>query len=63
MISVKTFIRKSNGSGALLDLDKNNIGSSKWDTIVEKAESIIFNQVRNIRNLCYPLPKNTNINY
>ena len=37
------------------------MGISKWDTIVDKAESILFNQVCNCRNLHYPLPKHINI--
>ena len=40
--------------------ETHNMGISKWDTIVEKAESVLCNQFYNGRNLRYPLPKHIN---
>ena len=37
IISVNPFVRKYNVRGALLVLYQHNTGSSKWDTIVDKA--------------------------
>ena len=56
MISVKPFISKCNEHGDILALEKNNLEISKWDTVVEKAQSVLFNQVCNGRKLCYQLP-------
>ena len=60
MISVKQLIRKRNGCGDLLDLDKHSMVRSKWDIIVNKAEYVLCNQVCNGRNLNYILPKHIN---
>ena len=60
MIRVKTFVMKRNGRWYLLDLEKHKMRSSKWDTIIEKAEYVVCNQVYNARNLRYLLPNHIN---
>ena len=61
MISVNTSIRKRNVRRDLLALVKHKMGSSKWDTKVEKVECILCNQVWNGRNLFSPWPTYINI--
>ena len=54
MIYVKTLISKRNGHWDILNVKKNDMGISEWDTIVKNAESILCNQVWNRRNLHHP---------
>ena len=60
MISVKNLIRKHNGRGDLLALEKHNTRSSKWDIMFEKAGSVVCKKLWNGRNLHCLLPKYIN---
>ena len=40
--SIKTFQRSRNGRGAYLALCQHNLGSSKWDKIIEDAENDVM---------------------
>ena len=48
--SIKTYQRSRDGCGAYLALCQHNLGSSKWDEIVEDAESYVMKREWNGKN-------------
>ena len=48
--SIKTFQRSRDGRGAYLALCQHNLGSSKWDKIVEDAETYVMKREWNGKN-------------
>ena len=55
MVSITKHQRKRNGRQAYLDLVTHNMGSSKWEKVVENAESLLSSRVWNGKNARYPL--------
>ena len=55
MVSITKHQRKRDGRKAYLDLVTHNMGSSKWEKIVENAESLLSSRVWNGKNARYPL--------
>ena len=53
--SLKAFQRSRNGRGAYLALCKHNLGSAKWDKIIEEAESYLLRREWNGKNFRYTL--------
>ena len=47
--SIKTFQRRRDGRGAYFVLCQHNLGSSKWDKIVEDAEAYVLKREWNVR--------------
>ena len=55
MASITRFQRKTNGRGAYKDLVAHNLGSAKWEKMVEVAEEVINKRTWNGKNSRYPL--------
>ena len=55
MSSIKPFQRSRNGRDAYLALKLHNMGTSKWDKIVEAAEDCVLRRKWDGRNSRYPL--------
>ena len=53
--SVKPFQRSRDGRGVYLALCQHNLGSSKWDKIIEAAENYVLRKEWNGKNLRYSL--------
>ena len=57
MSDLKPFQRTRDGRGALLALELHNMGTSKYDTIVSKAENTVLNTKWNGRNSRFTLAR------
>ena len=57
MTSLKPFQRLRDGRGALLALEVQNLGNSKWDTVIRKAEQTVLNFPWNGKNVKYSLDR------
>ena len=55
MTSLKPFQRLRDGRGALLALEVQNLGSSKWDGVIRKEEQTVLNFLWNGKNTKYTL--------
>lgn len=55
MTSITRFQRTRNGRGAYLDLVAHNMGSAKWEKLVELAELVLNTRIWNGKNSRYPL--------
>lgn len=53
--SIKTFQRSRNGRGAYRALCQHNLGSSKWDRIIEEAENYVMKREWNGKNYRFSL--------
>ena len=53
--SIKTFQKSRNGRGAYLALCQHNLGSSKWDKIIDEAETYVMRREWNGKNLRFTL--------
>ena len=58
--SIKTFQRSGNGRGAYLALCQHNLGSSKWDKIIEDAEDYVMRREWNGKNPRFTLRSHIN---
>ena len=58
--SIKTFQRRRDGRGAYFALCQHNLGSSKWDKIVEDAEAYVLKREWNGRNHRFSLRSHIN---
>ena len=58
--SLKAFQRTRDGRGAYLALCKHNLGSAKWDRIIEEAESYLLRREWNGKNYRYTLKSHIN---
>ena len=58
--SIKTFQRSRNGRGAYLALCQHNLGSSKWDKIIEDAENYTMKREWNGKNPRFNLRSHIN---
>ena len=58
--SLKAFQRSRDGRGAYLALCKHNLGSAKWDKIIEEAESYVLRREWNGKNYRYSLKSHIN---
>ena len=58
--SVKTYQRRRDGRGAYFALCQHNLGSSKWDKILEDAESYVSKREWNGRNHRFNLKSHIN---
>ena len=57
MTSLKPFMKLRDGRGALLALEIQNLGNSKWDTVIRKAEQTVLNFPWNGKNVKYTLDR------
>ena len=55
MTSITRFQRRRDGRGAYMALVTHNLGSNKWEKMVEQAESALNNRIWNGKNSRYPL--------
>ena len=60
MSSLKPFQRTRDGRGALLALEVQNLGNSKWDNVIKKAEQMVLNFPWNGTNNRYTLDRHIN---
>ena len=58
--SLKAFQRSRDGRGAYFALCKHNLGSAKWDRIIEEAESYLLRREWNGKNYRYTLKSHIN---
>jgi hypothetical protein len=58
--SIKTFQKSRNGRGAYLALCQHNLGSSKWDKIIEDAENYTMKREWNGKNPRFNLRSHIN---
>jgi len=42
-VSIQPFKRNTDGRGAFLDLSKHNLGSNRWESVLERADHIVSN--------------------
>ena len=54
-VSVQPFKRTRNGRSAYLALTKHNLGSNRWELVLEKADHIVSNVIWNGRSTRYTL--------
>ena len=54
-VSIQPFKRTRNGRDAFLALTEHNLGTNRWETVLERADHIISNTVWNGRSNRYPL--------
>jgi len=57
LTSLKPFQRARDGRGALLALETQNLGDSKWDMIIKRAEQTVLNFPWNGKNNKYTLDR------
>ena len=57
LTSLKPFQRARDGRGALLALESQNLGDSKWDMIIKRAEQTVLNFPWNGKNSKYTLDR------
>ena len=60
MLSIKHFQITRDGRGALQAIKHHNMGNSKWDKVLENAESMIQKRVWNGKNYRFPLKAHIN---
>jgi len=53
--SIQPFKRNRDGRGAFLALTEHNLGSNRWETVLEKADHLVSSMVWNGRSNRYPL--------
>ena len=53
LTSLKPFLKKRDGRGGLLALETQNLGDSKWDMIIKRAEQMVLNIHWNGKNNKY----------
>ena len=58
--SIKSFQRSRNGRGAYRALCQHNLGSSKWDKIIEEAEIYVMKRELNGKNYRFTLRNHIN---
>ena len=58
--SIKSFQRSRNGRGAYRALCQHNLGSSKWDKIIEEAETYVMKREWNGKNYRFTLRNHIN---
>ena len=54
-VSIQPFKRNRDGRGAFLALTEHNLGSNRWETVLEKADQLVSSMVWNGRSNRYPL--------
>ena len=57
LTSLKPFQKARDGRGALLALENQNLGNSKWDMIIKRAEQTVLNFPWNGKNSKYTLDR------
>ena len=60
MSSMKTFHKNRDGRGALQYIQLHNMDDSKWDKVLEDAESMVQTTVWNGKNDRFPLKSHIN---
>ena len=58
--SIKPFQRTRDGRGAFLALQRHNMGDSKWDKVIEDAETMVQSRIWNGKNAHFPLKVHIN---
>ena len=58
--SMKPLQRTRDGRGAFQDIQRHNMGESKWDKFLEDAESMFQTRVWNGKNSRFPLKAHIN---
>jgi len=54
-VSIEPFKRNRDGRGAFLALTEHNLGSDRWEIVLEKADQLVFSMVWNGRSNHYPI--------
>ena len=54
-VSIQPFKRNRDGRGAFLALSEHNLGSNRWETVLERADHIVSNTIWNGKSNRYPL--------
>ena len=54
-VSIQPFKRTRDGRGAFMALTKHNLGTNRWENVLERADHIVSNMVWNGRSNRYPL--------
>ena len=53
--SSKAFQKNRDGRGVYLALCQHNLGSSKWDKIIDEAETYVMRREWNVKNIRFTL--------